>query len=243
MLDLAINSGLAAITLQRASSGNALASELVERLLETLPRAWNEPGVHTVLFRGEGRHFCTGFDLQGLEEQSDGDLLHRFVRIELLLASLWHAPTRTVAIASGRTWGAGADIVAACDIRVACTATRFRFPGAGFGIVLGTRRLAERVGEDIARRWVIDGIEVTAADAHAAGLVTDLVAPEDQNAWISDRLRQPVTSPPVIAALHRASRRDLRDVDLASLVRSAAIPGLRQRIVSYAARGRKAASS
>lgn len=70
MLDLAINSGLAIITLQRASTGNALSSELVERLLETLPRAWNEPGVHMVLLRGEGRDFCTGFDLHGLEDKT-----------------------------------------------------------------------------------------------------------------------------------------------------------------------------
>ena len=165
------------------------------------------------------------------------------MRIEPLLASLWHAPTPRVAIASRRTWGAGADIVAACDIRVACATTRFRFPGAGFGIVLGTRRLAERVGEDSARWWVNNSIEVVAAGAQAARLITDLVAPEDQHAWISDRLRQPATPPSVIPALHRASRRDLRDVDLSSLVRSAVIPGLRRRIGSYAARGRKEASS
>jgi len=74
MLDLAISSGLATITFKRASAGNALSSELVERLLEPLPREWNEPGVHTVLLRGEGRHFCSGFDLHGLEDQSDVDL-------------------------------------------------------------------------------------------------------------------------------------------------------------------------
>jgi enoyl-CoA hydratase len=240
MLELAINSGLATVTLQRASSGNALASELVESLLETLPRVWSEPGVNTLLLRGEGRHFCTGFDLRDVEHQSDADLLYRFVRIELLLASLWHAPTRTIAIASGRTWGAGADIVACCDIRIASDSTRFRFPGAGFGIVLGTRRLAERVGEDTARKWVINSIEVTAAEAHKSGFVTDVLPVEDQNAWISE-LRKPRAAPPVVAALHRASRRDFRDLDLASLVRSAAIPGLRQRILTYS--GKKEASS
>lgn len=243
MLNLQIEAGLATITLQRGARGNALAAELVERLLETLPRAWNETGVHTVLLRGDGRHFCTGFDLEGLAAQSDGDLLHRFVRIELLLSKLWHAPVRTAAIAAGRTWGAGADIFAACDLRVACAATRFKFPGASFGIVLGSRRLATRVGEDLSRRWLTEGSEISAPQAHSAGLVTDLVEPDERENWIAGRLTAPAIQPDVISALHRAIRPDLRDADLAALVRSAATPGLRVRIEAYAGERRPGAAS
>ncbi|SDS48952.1 enoyl-CoA hydratase/isomerase family protein [Bradyrhizobium canariense] len=243
MLELTITSGLAIVTLQRAARGNALASDLVERLLDVLPRTWCDPAVHTVILRGEGKHFCTGFDLDGLDRQSDGDLLYRFVRIELLLALLWHAPVRTVAIAAGRTWGAGADMAAACDIRVACSATRFRFPGAGFGIVLGTRRLAARVGEDLARRWLTEGTEISAQQALVAGLTTDIVEPEDREAWLAAQLLEPKVDQRTIAALHRASRADLRDADLAALVRSAAKPGLRERIADYASRPRQGATS
>ena len=38
-----------------------------------------------IVIGGEGRHFCTGFDLTGIDRASDGDLLLRFVRIERLL--------------------------------------------------------------------------------------------------------------------------------------------------------------
>lgn len=242
MLSLQIDAGLATITLQRDSRGNALTADLVERLLGMLPRAWSEPGVHTVLLRGHGRHFCTGFDLDGLAAQSDGDLLHRFVRIELLLAMLWHAPVRTAAIAAGRTWGAGADIVVACDIRMACAATRLKFPGAGFGIVLGSRRLAARVGENVCRRWLVEGSEISATQAYGAGLLSDLVEPEERDVWISKRLAQPPVRPEVVAALHSAIRPDLRDADLAALVRSAAPPGLRERIAAYAGARRSGAA-
>ncbi len=243
MLEFTLTSGLATVCLQRGSRGNALAGDLVERLLTALPQAWSDPAVHTLVVRGEGKHFCTGFDLDGLEQQSDGDLLYRFVRIEMLLAMLWHAPIRTVAIAAGRTWGAGADMVAACDIRLACSATRFRFPGAGFGIVLGTRRLAARVGEGLARRWVTEATEVSAQQALVAGLITDIVEPEEQDAWIAAQLTAPKVERDVAEALHRASRADLRDADLAALVRSAAVPGLRGRIADYARRPRKGAPS
>ncbi len=243
MLELTVSAGLATITLQRAARGNALASDLVEALLETLSQIFADPAVHTLMLRGEGKHFCTGFDLGDLATQSDGDLLHRFVRIELLLSMLWHAPLRTVAVASGRTWGAGADIVAACDLRVAGEATRFKFPGAGFGIVLGTRRLAARIGDDLARRWITEGTEVAAPRAQAAGLLTDLVEPADLDGWIAARLLAPKLSRDVTAAIHRATRPDLRDADLAALVRSAAEPGLRQRIADYAGRPRQGAAS
>jgi enoyl-CoA hydratase/carnithine racemase len=243
MLNLTTGSGLATITLQRAARGNALAGELVEHLLDALPRAWDDPSVHTVMLRGEGKHFCTGFDLDGLDQQSDGDLLQRFVRIELLLALVWHAPVRTVAIAAGRTWGAGADLVAACDIRIACAATRFRFPGAGFGIVLGTRRLAQRVGEDVARRWVTEGTEVPAQQARDAGLITDIVEPDDRDVWFAENITAPKAERATVASLRSASRVDARDADLAALVRSAAVPGLRQRIADYAGRPRPGATS
>lgn len=242
MLDAKIERGVATFTLRRASRGNALASELVESLLGALSDAMPDPAVQMIVLRGEGKHFCTGFDLDGLESQSDGDLLQRFVRIETLLSMLWHAPKRTVAIATGRTWGAGADIVAACDDRLADRATRFRFPGANFGIVLGTRRLASRVGEDLARRWVTESTEITAEQAVATGLLTDIVEPDSQDAWIVSRMNGLQVEHDVVASVHRATRVDMSDTDLAELVRSAAKPGLRKRIESYVARARRTAA-
>lgn len=236
MIEFQVQEGIANLTLNRPDRGNALASHLVEKMLSALSEACQDPAVLMIVLRGSGKHFCTGFDLDDLERQSDGDLLLRFIRIEMLLAFLWHAPKRTVAVASGRTWGAGADLVAACDIRIGDAATRFRFPGAGFGIVLGTRRLAVRVGEDLARRWVTEAIEVPAEVALKSGLITDLIEPSDQPDRIASFRSELSIKSNVAAAIHRASRMDLRDTDLAHLVRSGAEPGLRERIERYANR-------
>lgn len=172
-----ISDGIASIEINRAQRGNALSNELVEAALDAVTQACRDPSVHTLMFAGAGRNFCTGFDLDGLESQSDGDLLLRFARIEALLDAVWRAPVRTVAIAQGRTWGAGADLFAACDQRIALSGASFRFPGAGFGIVLGTRRLAERVGTERARAWVSDGATVDAEQALACGLASQLIDP------------------------------------------------------------------
>ena len=187
--------------------------------------------MHTLVLRAEGRHFCTGFDLSDLDTCSDGDLLLRFVRVEALLALLWHAPIRTVAIAQGRTWGAGADIFAACEERFACEDATFRFPGPGFGLVLGTRRLAERVGADLARRWTIGAAQVDASTAARAQLASAVFATgADPLAGLD---AAPAVSRDTAQALRRATRTDHRDADLAALVRSAAVPGLRGRIAAY----------
>ena len=227
MLTIDHQAGVTLLRLQRPERGNALGPMLVEGLISAASEAFANAAVHTLVLQGEGRHFCTGFDLSDLATLSDADLLLRLVRIETLLAMLWHAPIRTVAQAKGRTWGAGADLLVACEQRLVGSDTTLRFPGAQFGLVLGTRRLAERIGVDAARALVLEGGELDATQALALGLasrITDSLA-----------LAPLRTSGDTGRAVRAASRSDLRDADLAALVRSAAVPGLQQRITQYRA--------
>ncbi len=238
--------GIACLTLSRADRGNALSAELVDALLQAMQEACADPAVHTLAFLGAGKHFCTGFDLSDLATQTEGDLLLRFVRVEALLDAVWRAPVRTVALASGRTWGAGADLFAACDLRLLTPDTTFRFPGAGFGLVLGTRRLAERVGADHARAWVSDARTIDAATALARGLAHAPIDPlplehEAREAAVLERCGDaPAVDRVTLASLRLAGRSGggpggdaLADADLAALVRSAARPGLKDRIIAY----------
>lgn len=230
----------AILELNQPARGNALSGGMVRALRSELDKLFSDQNFDTVVISGAGRNLCTGFDLDGIEEQSDGDVLQRFVEIELLLSDLWHSPIRTIAFAKGKTWGAGADVFAACDFRIAQANATFRFPGAGFGIVLGTRRLSERVGETAARRWVSGNEEIIAADAISAGLATDLTV-LDVAEWVESELPKSRVARNVLDDLYRASRMDFRDKDLAYLVRSAVAPGLRDRIVAYAKRTRAVA--
>ncbi|MGE3847233.1 MAG: enoyl-CoA hydratase/isomerase family protein [Gammaproteobacteria bacterium] len=231
VLETREDAGVLTLTLSRAALGNALDDTLVEALLAAILAAGDNEALHTLVLRGAGKHFCTGFDLSDLAAQSDGDLLRRFVRVELLLAALWHAPLRTVALAQGRAFGAGADLFACCDQRVAQVGASFTFPGARFGLVLGTRRLAARLGESRALACVTGGEVLDARAALATGLASDLVD-GDLDAWLA-ALPAPVTERATSAALKAATRPDMRDADLAALVRSAARPGLKARIVAY----------
>jgi enoyl-CoA hydratase len=230
-----LEDGVATLALNRPERGNALGPALVAALGDAFGAALAE-GARLVVLRGEGRHFCTGFDLSDLDDLSDGDLLLRVVRIEELLQRIHAAPVPVLAIATGRSFGAGADLFAACDRRIAVGGASFAFPGPAFGLVLGTARLAALVGRDAARAMLLGGQEVTAEAALACGLATAAVAPEA----VPAELARAATAarrldPETVAALHRRTAPAENDADLAALVRSASRPGLKRRIQDYRA--------
>jgi len=233
MLKLSRRGAILTVELDRAERGNALSAALVEQLIAALEAAWSDIGLHTLVLTGSGRHFCTGFDLADAEQASDGDLLLRFVRIETLLSMLWHAPMRTICVAQGRTWGAGADLLVTCDERIAVDGASFRFPGPAFGIVLGSRRLSERVGVEHAREILSRGVELDAPDALAARLVSDVCPGDGVQARLDALAVEPLPDRDTVRALRDATRADRRDADLAALVRSAARPGLKVRLLAY----------
>jgi enoyl-CoA hydratase/carnithine racemase len=220
------------LVLKRPNKANALDAALVEALLAAIEQA-TSTGVRLLTLRGDGRHFCAGFDFSDLEDQSDGDLLHRFVRIEQLLQALHHAPMTTLALCHGSAFGAGADLVAACDWRVAAPTTRFRMPGLRFGVVLGTRRLAALIGTDAAREILMSSRVFDVAEAARLGFVQRIA---EQDAW-PELARSIVAAQRLepTATMHLKARvkPDMRAADMAALVDSAAAPGLKHRIRAF----------
>ena len=135
-LNVRTDGGTWIITLDRPDKLNALDAPTVDGLLTEVEKA-NAANARLLVFRGSGRSFCAGFDLSNLEAQSEGDLLLRFVRIEMLLQAIATSPARTLALTHGKVFGAGVDLVSVCRYRVATADTVFRMPGLKFGLVLG----------------------------------------------------------------------------------------------------------
>ncbi|MGD9525276.1 enoyl-CoA hydratase/isomerase family protein [Pseudonocardia sp.] len=170
------------LTLDRLDRYDAFSAELVEDLLATVDEA--EPGTADVLVVcGAGPGFGAGFDLGDADAAPDGEgeLLRRFVRIEQSLRAVDHAPFVTLALAHG----VAADLVCACTHRVAAPGTRFRMPGLRFGVVLGTRRLARRVGADAALAIHSGGRVLDAEEALRLGLLTAVVPQDGWDATVA----------------------------------------------------------
>lgn len=217
------------VVLDRPERANALSAELVDGLLGVLDEAAVcQPDA--LVLRGGGRHFAAGLDLAGLHGESDGSLTHRLLRIGLLLERLLTVPCLTVAVIEGPAVGAGADLALACDHRIGTTRATFRFPGAAFGVVLGTGRLAALAG---AHRALAGGRRIDAAAAARAGLITELT--DDPDTRVDDIARTwAATSRLARPGLLQQSRAYDADGALAALARSVATPGLRDRIATYA---------
>jgi len=226
----------ATLWLNRPERGNALGPDLVQALEAGLDACLAD-GARLILLRGKGRHFCTGFDLSDLETASEGDLALRVLRIEILLQRLHALPVTTLAVAQGRVFGAGADLFAVCDHRLALEGSAFAFPGPAFGLVLGTGRLAGLVGEGAARRLLLDGAALPAEEALRLGLATrHLPAAGLEDALAAAARAAQRLDAPTVAALHARTRRADDAGDLAALARSVARPGLKARILDYRAR-------
>lgn len=224
--------GVRTLRLNRPDKANALSAALVEHLHASLDTIG--PETLALVIRGEGRHFCGGFDFTGFDEQTEGDLLLRFVRINELLARLRQARFLTIAWVAGSAFGAGADIACACAVRLGAPNARLRFPGFQFGVALGTRRLAALAGPDRARAILLHNEELDAEAALRAGLLTERLDASDPqpriDALLQSTRRLDAASLRTLCALTDA---DSADADLADLVRSVARRGLHARITAY----------
>lgn len=223
------------LTLQRPEKRNALSYDLVEALLDAVQDA-RDRRVPVLAFQGAGKNFSAGFDFSDLSILSEGDLLLRFARIESLLQAIATLPCLTIGFAHGNNFGAGVDLLAVCRRRVATNEASFRMPGLKFGLVLGTRRFAAIVGKEKATDILSNSRTFAAPEARAMAFIHELAEREE---WAQARATASATAallPPASRASLYSVLSDLQaDADMASLVRSAAVPGIKERIAAYLA--------
>lgn len=222
------------LTLNRPDKRNALSADLVEALIAAIQAA-EKAQADLLVLRGEGRNFSAGFDFTDYEQQSEGDLVLRFIRIETLLQMLAHTPCATLALAHGQNFGAGVDLIAACRQRIASADARFRMPGLQFGLALGTGRLAALIGGQQAHQLLAGSQTFDAAKAQTLGFIENVQEPEDWPALIEQALKTAsLLDSSSRAYLHQLTGRpEQADRDMAALVRSASAPGIKERIAAF----------
>ncbi len=229
--------GSVRLLLDRPGRANALDVATVERLHDELDRAERDNAAVIVL-EARGRAFCGGLDLSDLDHETDATLLHRLVRIQLLLEWVQSSPALTIALVDGPAVGAGADLVLAADVRLATPAASLRFPGSRFGAVLGTGRLAAETSPSYATEAALSARRIDADEAASRGLWRLFDSPTDFRPEV-DRLAAAAASAPAgtTAGLRRAATPSTAGDPLGDLVRSLATPGLCDRIREHRDRG------
>jgi enoyl-CoA hydratase/carnithine racemase len=82
-----------------------------------------------------------------------------------MYAAIEAFPAPTIAVCVGNCVGAGAELVAGCDLRVAGDNLKLAWAGARLGVPVGPARLAPLVGLSIAKDLVFSGRVVGAEEA------------------------------------------------------------------------------
>jgi 2-(1,2-epoxy-1,2-dihydrophenyl)acetyl-CoA isomerase len=140
-------------------------------------REAREATVRAVILTGAGRGFCVGQDLK--EFQAGEDIPEQLRGIYNPNVQALHTLEKpVVAAVNGGTAGGGLGLALACDIRIASDAATFVPAFINIALVPdmgGTFFAARILGYPRAFAWLCSGRRLTAADAHAWGLVTEVV--------------------------------------------------------------------
>jgi 2-(1,2-epoxy-1,2-dihydrophenyl)acetyl-CoA isomerase len=165
------------ITLNRPEVFNAFNAALHARLAEALADA-ADAAVRCVIITGAGRGFCAGQDLKEFAELPES--------IQERLEGTYHPNIRAiralekpvVAAVNGPVAGAGLSLACACDVRIAADTATF-VPGfIGIGLIPdagGSYFIRRLLGTARAFDWMTTNRRLTAAEAHAWGLVNEVV--------------------------------------------------------------------
>jgi enoyl-CoA hydratase len=180
---------IAQITLNRPDKLNAMTSEMVELLHESLSSVGRDREVRVVILTGAGRGFCAGLDLGGYGEapgyEWKGSVERGFAvqkHIATLIPRLRSLPQPVIAAVNGPAAGGGFALVLGSDIRIAATTARFNAAFIRIGLSacdIGTSWLLPRlIGAARAQELMLTGRLFDAEEALRIGLLVDVVPNE-----------------------------------------------------------------
>ncbi|HEV2430776.1 MAG TPA: enoyl-CoA hydratase-related protein [Burkholderiales bacterium] len=176
MVDVEREGPVARIFLNRPEKANALNSGALEELRRALRELAGDRALRTVILGGRGRTFCGGADREELGDLTAETAGAFVTRIHEVCQAIRELPVPVVARLHGAVIGAGLEIAAACDLRVAAEGTRFAMPEVRLGIpsVVEAALLPRLMGSGRAAWLVLTGEAIDARRALEWGLIEEI---------------------------------------------------------------------
>jgi enoyl-CoA hydratase len=179
--------GACTLTLNRPDKLNALDTVAFEELDAHLEALEKDDTIGCVVLRGAGKGFCAGADLKQIGSP-DNSVLPTFKPRVIERISGLRQPV--IAAVHGVCYTGGLELALACDFIVADATAQFADTHSKWGLVGAwgmTQRLPRRIGLAAAKRMMLTGHVVNAADASEMGLV-DFLTPEGEVDQVLKRL-------------------------------------------------------
>ena len=165
------------LTLSDAATRNALSHQVLSAGIEALNVADADPQLRCVVLRGDGSHFCSGGNLQGLQERRRAGPPAQVAMLDHLnqfIEALRAFPKPVIAAVEGAAAGAGFSLALACDLIVAAEDARFILSYGRIGLSPdggATWHLAQSLPRALVQQWVWLGEPLSARQLHDHGLV------------------------------------------------------------------------
>ena len=186
LVDLDVKGNIAWLTINRPEAMNALNEGVFAQLGENFSRAEQNPDVKAIVIQGAGKAFVAGADIRYFVKNIKAGKIQDIVDFtraghEILL-KIENSDKFTIALLDGLSLGGGSELALACQAIVATPAGSMAFPETGIGIfpgLGGMLRFAKHTSPALAKYYTFTGASISAADAHALGIVTRLVEPAE----------------------------------------------------------------
>ena len=169
-----IDSNVATVWLNRPDRANTLNEQLLNELRETMLVLANHDDVRAIVLTSRGRHFCGGADLRAPR------LGPKFTYFHSL--DLDWVPQPIIAAINGAAMGGGCELALTCDFRFMSSTAQIGLTEIRFGALPaggGTARLPRLVGPAAAKRLIMTGEPIDAAEAERIGLVDRVCEPDE----------------------------------------------------------------
>ena len=170
---------IALIELNRPKELNALNTQLMAEIRDTLKAFDNDDNIRVVILTGGERVFAAGADIKQMADATAISMLN------IDQFSTWDQIKRNkkpiIAAVSGFALGGGCELAMTCDMIIASETAQFGQPEINIGTMPGaggTQRLTRAIGKGLAMEMVLTGRFITADEAYRVGLVNRVVPVE-----------------------------------------------------------------
>jgi methylglutaconyl-CoA hydratase len=181
-IQLAQESGVATITLNRPEKRNAINFQLIKELFTAFDEI-ERSAAHVVLLTGAGKSFCSGMDLDELKSllgKTHEENVKDSRCTAKLFRRLYDFPKPTIAAVNGAAMAGGTGLATMCDFTLAVPDAVFGYTEVRIGFVpaIVSSILVWQVGHKAARDLLLSGRRFDAQEAFRLGLVNEVVEPE-----------------------------------------------------------------
>ncbi|HTQ77602.1 MAG TPA: enoyl-CoA hydratase [Burkholderiales bacterium] len=173
---------IARLTLDNPKKLNSFTREALRRLVETVASLETGNDLRAVVITGAGeKAFCGGADLEVLGSLDPAGARDYIGLVHAACAAMRECPVPVVARINGWCLGAGLELAAACDLRIAADHAMFGMPEVRLGIpsVVEAALLPRLCGPGRARWLVMTGETIDAREALNWGLIEKSVSAND----------------------------------------------------------------